>query len=162
MKIPPSCTETCDTMRVLLAGYGTRGDVQPMIALGTRLRAEGHEVVIGASAVFGAWARGHGLEFHAIGGDIEAHIRGFGWDLTRRPTLLMGRLLDTLRDEIDLSFDQTIEAARGADFVRTAPRRRRTRGFGQARVTTDRAGVTLRAHGALPGCRSQYVELDGL
>ena len=117
MKIPPAHTETCDTMRVLLAGYGTRGDVQPMIALGARLRADGHEAVIGASAVFGDWVRGHGLEFHAIGGDIEAHIRGFGRDLTRRPALLMGRLLDTLRDEIDLSFNQTMEAARRTDLI---------------------------------------------
>ena len=117
MKIPPLHTEDCGTMRFLLAAYGTRGDVQPMVALGTRLRADGHQVVIGASPVFADWVRGHRLEFHAIGADIEALIKGFGGELTRHPALLMGRLLESLRGEIDLSFDQTREAARGADLI---------------------------------------------
>jgi len=104
-------------MRVLLAGYGTRGDVQPLVAVGERLRADGHEVVIGASPVFADWVRGHGLEFHAIGGDIEALIKGYGGELARHPARLMGRLLGSLREEIDLSFDQTYDAARGADLV---------------------------------------------
>jgi UDP:flavonoid glycosyltransferase YjiC (YdhE family) len=104
-------------MRVLLAGFGTRGDVQPLVALGKRLRADGHEVVVGVAPNFGAWVRGQGLEFHAIGGDIEAHVKGIGGELTRRPALIMRRLVEVLRDELDLAFDQTIEAARGADLI---------------------------------------------
>jgi UDP:flavonoid glycosyltransferase YjiC (YdhE family) len=104
-------------MRILLAGYGTRGDVQPLVAIGSRLRADGHEVVIGASPTFAGWVRGHGLEFHPIGADIEPLVRSLGDELARRPVLLMGRLLESLREEIDLSFDQTVEAARGADLI---------------------------------------------
>jgi len=117
MKSSRAFTEDCETMRILLAGYGTRGDVQPLVALGSRLYADGHEVVVGASQVFAGWVRGHGLEFHEIGADIETLVRDLGEELIRRPAFLMRRMLDTLREEIDLSFDQALEAARGADLI---------------------------------------------
>src|SRR5258706_3849485 len=104
-------------MRILLAAYGTRGDVQPMVAIGRRLRADGHEVVLGAAPGFAAWVRGHGLEFRTIGADIEALIHGFGPELTLRPARLTGRLLQSLREETELSFGQTLEAARDADLI---------------------------------------------
>jgi UDP:flavonoid glycosyltransferase YjiC (YdhE family) len=54
-------------MRIALAVDGTRGDVHPMLALGTRLRARGHEVVVCASPDFQADAQELGLPFHPVG-----------------------------------------------------------------------------------------------
>ena len=104
-------------MRFVLAGYGTRGDVQPFVALGVRLVADGHEVVVGASPTFADWVRGHGLEFHPVGGDVETLIRRHARTLTRKPTAFMQRLLEEVRAELDVAFDDLLAAARGAHMI---------------------------------------------
>lgn len=48
---------------------GSRGDVQPYIALAKGLRAEGHRVRIATHGEFRAWVEGHGIEFAEVGGD---------------------------------------------------------------------------------------------
>jgi len=103
-------------MRILLAAFGTRGDVQPMVALGTRLRADGHEIIIGASAGFADWVRGFGLEFHPVGHDIEPWIRTHG-GLVETPARLLSSTMRYLREDAELAFDQTHAAARGADLI---------------------------------------------
>lgn len=50
-------------MRITIAALGTRGDVQPMIALGKGLQAKGHEVTLIAGENFDQWVRSHGLGF---------------------------------------------------------------------------------------------------
>jgi UDP:flavonoid glycosyltransferase YjiC (YdhE family) len=103
-------------MKIVLAAFGTRGDVQPMVALGVRLRADGHQVVIGASEGFADWVRDHGLGFHTVGRDIESWIRTHG-DLVRRPARVLKPVVDYLREDVDLSFAQLDTAARGADLL---------------------------------------------
>lgn len=56
-------------MRVLIVGVGTRGDVAPYVGLGVRLRADGHEVAVGAHAPYGGMVTGAGLEHRLIPGD---------------------------------------------------------------------------------------------
>ncbi|CAF3973431.1 unnamed protein product [Rotaria sp. Silwood1] len=48
---------------------GTRGDVQPFIALGQALRAKGHRVRLATHETFRSFVRGNGLEFYPLGGD---------------------------------------------------------------------------------------------
>ena len=50
-------------MKVLIYAYGTRGDVQPSVALGHALRAAGHEPVLAAPARFASFAAAYGLGF---------------------------------------------------------------------------------------------------
>ena len=58
------------SLRVVMLVVGSRGDVQPFIALGKRMRDEhGHRVRIATHAVFGDWVRQHGLDFYPIAGD---------------------------------------------------------------------------------------------
>ena len=49
-------------MRITIIAFGTRGDVQPAVALGKALKAEGHSVRILAGANFKSWIERHGLE----------------------------------------------------------------------------------------------------
>uniref|UniRef100_A0A060T134 Sterol 3-beta-glucosyltransferase n=1 Tax=Blastobotrys adeninivorans TaxID=409370 RepID=A0A060T134_BLAAD len=56
------CHFTCLTI-------GSRGDVQPYIALAKGLMAEGHFVRIATHAEFKDWVEGHGIEFREIAGD---------------------------------------------------------------------------------------------
>lgn len=59
-------------MKIALLTLGTRGDVQPYIALGKALRARGHEVVLAGPDNFAEWVAGHGLRFHPLGIDMHA------------------------------------------------------------------------------------------
>ncbi|HET9528864.1 MAG TPA: glycosyltransferase [Blastocatellia bacterium] len=55
-----------------MIAFGTRGDVQPAVALGKSLKAEGHSVRILAGANFKDWIERHGLEAVAAKIDIQS------------------------------------------------------------------------------------------
>ena len=61
-------------MRVLILTYGSRGDVQPYVALGKGLQAKGHEVTLATSERFSAFVGEHGLRFGALSDDLLAII----------------------------------------------------------------------------------------
>lgn len=65
-------------LSIVLAPVGSRGDVQPMLALALGLRARGHEVRIGAPPNFADWIAAHGFPFTPIGSDMEADLRRHG------------------------------------------------------------------------------------
>jgi sterol 3beta-glucosyltransferase len=56
-------------MRITLLTIGSRGDVQPFIALGKGLMAEGHSVKVATHVEFEPWIRKHGLDFAPVAGD---------------------------------------------------------------------------------------------
>lgn len=56
-------------MHIVIATAGSRGDVQPYIALALRARAAGHRVTIATHAVFGDWIRGFGIDVRTLHGD---------------------------------------------------------------------------------------------
>lgn len=56
-------------MRLTLLTLGTRGDVQPMIALGAGLSRAGHQVRVATHDNFAALATSHGLEFRTLASD---------------------------------------------------------------------------------------------
>ncbi|WP_427136328.1 glycosyltransferase [Pseudarthrobacter sp. S9] len=53
-------------MKVLIMTLGTRGDVQPFIALARGLLAAGHEVVLAAPHRFAGFAAAHGVPFAGV------------------------------------------------------------------------------------------------
>src|SRR5262245_21763416 len=69
-------------MRVLLAPHGTRGDVQPMVALALGLRERGHDVTFLAPDNFVAWLRGYEFRCEPDGVDVEAALRSSDGDLS--------------------------------------------------------------------------------
>lgn len=103
-------------MRVLLTAFGSRGDIQPMLALGLGLRRRGHHVVVGAAPNYRARVEEFGLTFREIGGDFEPWLKGQG---TRNPFLILGSLAAYLRDEVPICFQQTCAAVGDADLVVT-------------------------------------------
>ena len=68
-------------MRILLASHGTRGDVQPIVALALALEARGHVVQMVAPANFVTWVRSYGLDMQSDGVDVEALLRASGTGL---------------------------------------------------------------------------------
>ncbi|MEU4422292.1 glycosyltransferase [Actinoplanes sp. NPDC024001] len=53
-------------MKVLILTLGTRGDVQPFIALAQQLQARGHEAVLGAPERFADLVTTHGVRFAGV------------------------------------------------------------------------------------------------
>lgn len=57
-------------MRIFIATVGTRGDVQPFVALGKGLQQAGHQVTICTSERFEGFVREHGLEYGYMSNDL--------------------------------------------------------------------------------------------
>jgi vancomycin aglycone glucosyltransferase len=100
-------------MRVLVAAFGTRGDVQPAVLTAKALVAAGHacEVFVPPSSI--AWVRGQGLEATAVGLDYAGVARAAAEG--RFVDLL--RTLPLLRREVDAQVDAMREAAGRCDLV---------------------------------------------
>jgi sterol 3beta-glucosyltransferase len=62
-------------MRLLLVAWGSRGDVQPYVALGSGLRAAGYDVAVGATRDAAHLVTGAGLEHRAFDLDMGAAVR---------------------------------------------------------------------------------------
>lgn len=58
-------------MRITIVSIGSRGDVQPFVALGGRLRRDGHQVRLATHSNFKDWIESFGLEFFPIAGNPE-------------------------------------------------------------------------------------------
>ncbi|KAG7094782.1 hypothetical protein E1B28_005597 [Marasmius oreades] len=56
-------------LNIVIMIVGSRGDVQPYVALGKKLREDGHRVRIATHQTFSSFVEDHGLEFFDIGGD---------------------------------------------------------------------------------------------
>ncbi|KMZ65431.1 Sterol 3-beta-glucosyltransferase, family GT1 [Zostera marina] len=56
-------------LQIVMLIVGTRGDVQPFIAIGKRLQEYGHRVRLATHANFGRFVLSEGLEFFPLGGD---------------------------------------------------------------------------------------------
>lgn len=97
-------------MHITIAAYGTRGDVQPVLALALGLERAGHRVRILAGRNFESWVRGYGFDFAATV-DMEAVMRsdaGVRWsqsgDNQWVQFRMMRRLLDSHADELITPF----------------------------------------------------------
>lgn len=56
-------------LNIVIQVVGSRGDVQPFLALGNELQRSGHRVRLATHNVFRDFVRAAGLEFYPIGGD---------------------------------------------------------------------------------------------
>lgn len=69
-------------MRILIVTLGSRGDVQPYVALGKGLQAAGYAVKIATHRPFEAFVRRHGLDFAPVASDPREELlsqRGQAW-----------------------------------------------------------------------------------
>ncbi|MCU0493036.1 MAG: glycosyltransferase [Chloroflexaceae bacterium] len=66
-------------MRVTLIAIGSRGDVQPYVALGIGLQQAGYRVQVATHEPFAAFVQGHGLDFAPLHGDMQAILNNPQW-----------------------------------------------------------------------------------
>jgi vancomycin aglycone glucosyltransferase len=99
-------------MRILLATHGTRGDVQPIVALGAALKARGHVIQLVVPANFVAWVRGFGFDAQSDGIDVEALLRASGAGLQTLSWQMRYLLRNT-----PLLFEPVARASEGCDLI---------------------------------------------
>ena len=104
------------TMRALLAAVGTRGDVQPALALAVELRKLGHSVRLCISPNFVEWAKSLGLEAVAMGVEMRMPARQSGAMPKLTPEELR-RLRESMPDLITDQFETIGAAAEDCDVI---------------------------------------------
>ncbi len=76
-------------MHIAIIALGSRGDVQPYIALGKGLKKAGHTVRLATTQDFEALAKSHGLEFCSIRGNSQEGMESKEWrELSEKGNLL--------------------------------------------------------------------------
>lgn len=107
-------------MNITILAIGSRGDVQPAVALGVGLQQAGYSVRIGSYAQFADLVAEYGLAFTPIAGDIQALLHseaGRAVVESRNPL----RLLQMIRTHATASASQSwadiLAACEGADAI---------------------------------------------
>jgi sterol 3beta-glucosyltransferase len=113
-------------MRLLAITFGTRGDVEPFLTLGSGLSAAGHDVKLVSHEMFDGLASGSGVEFVGSPGrgmreiiesdEAQEMMRGLG-----NPLTLPRRLEQLFGDDINLLYESVDGAARDIDAILCFP-----------------------------------------
>ncbi|KAF5025145.1 hypothetical protein F66182_2785 [Fusarium sp. NRRL 66182] len=108
------------SMKITCLTIGSRGDVQPYIALCKGLIAEGHKPRIATHAEFQGWIESHGIEFSRVEGDPAELMRlciengTFTWAFLREANA-------TFRGWLDELLDSAYTACEGAELLIESP-----------------------------------------
>lgn len=103
-------------MRVLLSTIGSRGDVQPLVALATQLQALGHEARLCAPPDFCEWVEGFGIPFVPIGPEVRSTAKaGRPSAAAAPPTLEQVRQM--MSGTVATQFATIPAAAEGCDVI---------------------------------------------
>ena len=107
-------------MRVAILAAGTRGDIQPMLAIGHALAQRGHSVVLTVNTNLAPWARRSGLEVVETEPDYERYLKSAeGQRLQANHDLAtFGRELAALETRVNDALGAAcVRACRGADLI---------------------------------------------
>jgi sterol 3beta-glucosyltransferase len=133
------------TRLVVIVAPGSRGDVQPCVALGQGLAADGDRVRVLAAESFRSLVTSHGLDFAPLSadpGEILGSAAGRTWTAGRNPLTFLSGLRAVLRPVLDQLLADVHTGSAGADLV-LAP----TLGF---------LGAHLGAHLGVPDVELHY------
>ncbi len=105
-------------MKMIIPTIGTRGDVQPFIALAQGLTHAGHTVTLASHPVMKALVEAHGVDFAPIGPDIDlaqqvAEIR----QKARHPAIGLIQAMRFGFDMLERSHEDILALCRGVDLV---------------------------------------------
>ncbi len=109
-------------MRVAILTLGSRGDVQPYVAIGKGLVKAGHQVIICTGRTFENFIVSNGLEFRAANADfMEFVLTEEGRALMNGKKIAMKKMMKFVKEVINpafrKSFDDFLAAAQGADVI---------------------------------------------
>jgi vancomycin aglycone glucosyltransferase len=102
-------------MKVLISSIGSRGDVQPILALAVRVQALGHQARLCVAPNFKEWVESFGVECIPIGPDLKQLTGGTAPKKPVRPSEEQRRQLAA--HSVRSQFTVLTEAARGCDRI---------------------------------------------
>ncbi|KAH6844779.1 glycosyltransferase family 1 protein [Chaetomium sp. MPI-CAGE-AT-0009] len=108
------------SMRITCLTIGSRGDVQPYIALCKKLKEEGHRPRIATHGEFKGWIESHGIEFAFVGGDPGELMQL----CIQNGTFSLAFFLEAnakMRDWLDDLLRTAWEACQGSDLIIESP-----------------------------------------
>jgi vancomycin aglycone glucosyltransferase len=100
-------------MRVLLSTIGSRGDVQPLVALALQLKALGQEVCLCAPPDFRDWISGLGIPVTPIGPEVRSAAAPPATPAPPSPE----RLRQLVEETVATQFETIAAAAQGCDAI---------------------------------------------
>ena len=109
-------------MRIVIIAPGTRGDVQPYIALGKGLQNAGHPVRLVSHSNFELLVKSYGLEFWSFGNDVKGAAETSEMrELTEKGNflLLLAKMAKEAQREALRFAEGGLRAAQGMDLVLT-------------------------------------------
>lgn len=107
-------------MRILVAAMGSRGDVQPALALALALQKAGHEPLLNAPPDFEKWAAGLGLPFASAGANMEQTLQQNAGRLRGNPLVLGRAIREILLQLVPEMMERLLDAAQGVDAIVSA------------------------------------------
>ena len=103
---------TIPTVRILFISHGTRGDVQPLLALAVALRASGHDVRFLVPANFVEWVCSHGFPCDSDGIDVHAVLTSP--DVNPQSFRYQLRYVRAVADRL---FEAAVRASAGTELI---------------------------------------------
>ncbi len=105
-------------MRAAIIAAGSRGDVQPYVALGKGLKEAGHTVRVLASQDFQSLITAHGLEFFDMGGSMATVAQGMEGLLEQGNIIkILSSMGPTARRLVGQAAVSGLAACRGVDLI---------------------------------------------
>ncbi len=105
-------------MRIAILASGSRGDVEPYVALGRGLAQAGHLVRLVTHANFESLVTDQGLEFWAVAGNVQDVAQGMAALLERGNFLAIMAEMGRAAEQGALALAQTgLAACRGVDLI---------------------------------------------
>ena len=102
---------------ITLTAIGSRGDVQPMLALALALRARGHLVRMAVPPNFVPWITGTGIEASALGIDIQAWLNAHAHYLSGNPITMLRAMRRFFSEQLPHQFLALKDIAQGSDLL---------------------------------------------
>ncbi len=106
-------------MKIVLATFGSLGDVHPMIALGIELQRRGHQIVFAAMEFYREKIDALGFEFRPLRPDVNPEDRELARTIMDAKDGTERLILDVLMPNLMPMYEDLSEAVKGADVLIT-------------------------------------------
>ena len=108
-------------MKITIVTIGSRGDIQPFLALGVRLSQAGHQVKLATHETFGSWIKSYGLDFAGLEGNpqewLESEAGKQIMESANNPLEFIHLFGEAINPMIDSLMTDAWAACQGADAI---------------------------------------------
>ena len=117
MSSSPAAASGHTPLRIVFAAVGSRGDVQPLVAVALHARSRGHTVKVVAPPNCESWVRSFGLDFEPCGVDFQKMLADQPAMLTGN-TLRIARLMRAqMESDAPGQLNDLVRACTGSDVL---------------------------------------------